>query len=45
MLRIGIFLNVFDVHVNRMPMAGRVAKLVYTRRQVPQREPRQGERR
>jgi phosphatidylserine decarboxylase len=29
MLRIGIFLNVFDVHVNRMPMAGRVAKLAY----------------
>jgi len=29
MLRIGIFLNVFDVHVNRMPMAGRVVKRVY----------------
>ena len=29
MLRIGIFLNVFDVHVNRMPMSGRVAKLAY----------------
>jgi phosphatidylserine decarboxylase len=29
MLRIGIFLNVFDVHVNRMPMAGRVVKRAY----------------
>jgi phosphatidylserine decarboxylase len=29
MLRIGIFLNIFDVHVNRMPMPGRVAKLAY----------------
>ncbi len=29
MLRIGIFLNVFDVHVNRMPMSGRVVKLAY----------------
>jgi phosphatidylserine decarboxylase len=29
MLRVGIFLNIFDVHVNRMPMAGRVTKRVY----------------
>jgi phosphatidylserine decarboxylase len=29
MLRIGIFLNVFDVHVNRMPMAGRIVKRAY----------------
>jgi phosphatidylserine decarboxylase len=29
MMRIGIFLNVLDVHVNRMPMSGRVAKLAY----------------
>jgi phosphatidylserine decarboxylase len=29
MLRIGIFLNVLDVHVNRMPMGGRVVKLAY----------------
>ena len=44
MLRIGIFLNVFDVHVNRMPMSGRVAKLAYIARQILQRQPRQGER-
>jgi phosphatidylserine decarboxylase len=31
MLRIGIFLNVLDVHVNRMPMGGRVVKRVYTK--------------
>jgi phosphatidylserine decarboxylase len=29
MTRIGIFLNVFDVHVNRIPVAGRVTKLRY----------------
>ncbi len=29
MLRIGIFLSVLDVHVNRMPLAGRVTKRVY----------------
>jgi phosphatidylserine decarboxylase len=29
MTRIGIFLNVFDVHVNRMPMSGKVVKLAY----------------
>jgi phosphatidylserine decarboxylase len=29
MTRIGIFLNVFDVHVDRAPMTGRVAKRVY----------------
>jgi phosphatidylserine decarboxylase len=27
--RIGIFLNVFDVHINRMPMSGRVTKRAY----------------
>lgn len=30
MRRIAIFMSVFDVHVNRSPMAGRVAKLAYT---------------
>jgi len=29
MTRIGIFLNVFDVHVNRIPVGGRVIKLSY----------------
>jgi phosphatidylserine decarboxylase len=29
MTRIGIFLNVFDVHVNRIPVGGRVTKLSY----------------
>lgn len=29
MTRIGIFLNVFDVHVNRVPVGGRVARLSY----------------
>ncbi len=29
MQRIGIFLNVLDVHVNRMPMGGRVVKRAY----------------
>ena len=29
MTRIGIFLNVLDVHINRVPMSGRVAKLAY----------------
>jgi phosphatidylserine decarboxylase len=31
MLRIGIFLNVLDVHVNRMPMGGHIVKRVYTK--------------
>src|SRR5262249_4804678 len=29
MTRIGIFLNVFDVHVNRIPVGGQVRKLAY----------------
>jgi phosphatidylserine decarboxylase len=30
MMRIGIFLNVLDVHINRMAMGGRVVKLAYS---------------
>jgi phosphatidylserine decarboxylase len=30
MQRIAIFMSVFDVHVNRAPMAGRVVRLAYT---------------
>jgi len=30
MRRIAIFMSVFDVHVNRLPMAGRVVRLAYT---------------
>jgi phosphatidylserine decarboxylase len=31
MTRIGIFLNVLDVHVNRTPMGGKVQKLAYSK--------------
>ncbi|MER2606321.1 MAG: phosphatidylserine decarboxylase [Siculibacillus sp.] len=30
LLRVSIFMNVFNVHVNRMPITGEVAKIVYT---------------
>src|ERR1700751_1155404 len=30
MQRISIFMNVFDCHVNRAPIAGRIAKIAYT---------------
>jgi phosphatidylserine decarboxylase len=31
MTRIGVFLNVLDVHVNRIPLGGRIKKLAYTK--------------
>jgi phosphatidylserine decarboxylase len=31
MTRIGVFLNVFDVHVNRIALGGRVKKLAYSK--------------
>ena len=38
--RISIFLNVFDVHVNRAPIAGRIAKVRIPDGQVPERHER-----
>jgi phosphatidylserine decarboxylase len=29
MTRIGVFMNVFDCHVNRMPIAGKIIKIAY----------------
>ena len=29
-LRVSVFMNVFDVHVNRAPVAGRVTRIAYT---------------
>ena len=31
MTRIGVFLNVFDVHINRVPLGGRIVKCVYSK--------------
>jgi len=41
--RVSIFMSVFDVHINRTPIPGRIRRVVYIR-QVPERRPRQGER-
>ncbi len=42
--RVSIFMSVFDCHVNRSPVAGRIERIVYRAGQVPQRRSRQGER-
>ena len=30
MTRVSVFMNVFDCHVNRMPVSGRIVQIVYT---------------
>ena len=41
--RVSIFMNVFDVHVNRYPVGGTMAYRHYNPGQVPQRRRREGE--
>ena len=43
--RISVFLNIFDVHINRMPIDGTVGGDPLPAGQVPQRRPGQGQRR
>ena len=44
LVRISIFMSVFDCHINRSPIAGRVERVVYRAGTFHQRRPRQGER-
>ncbi len=44
MTRVSVFMNVFDCHVNRSPVAGRITQIALHARPVPQRRARQGER-
>ncbi len=37
--RISIFLNVFDVHVNRTPIGGTICKVQYQKGPIPRGEP------
>ena len=43
-MRVSIFLSVFDVHINRSPVAGSHFPVDIRARQLPERGPRQGER-
>ena len=42
--RVSIFMSVFDCHVNRSPVTGRIERIVYHAGRLPQRRSRQGER-
>ena len=44
MPRVSIFMSVFDCHVNRSPVTGRIEQIVYKARRLHQRRSRQGER-
>ncbi len=44
MVRVSIFMSVFDVHVNRTPITGTIRHVIYISGQFPQRRSRQGKR-
>ena len=45
MQRVSVFMSVFDCHVNRAPITGRISRIAYRPGPVRQRRPRQGQRR